>query len=287
MWKKKPIHWEDEKHHYISFVFSWDLWEWCQSAQPDLSGKQIVIGGPAVILNPEWVPGWVKIQNKTCYNILQKYNQNATRTTYGCIRKCDFCAVPLIDGHFRELECFIPGNVLIDNNLLACSKIHFQRVVDHLKCYKWCDFSQGLDCRLMTKWHAEKLSELQKPMIRLAWDNTSYEKQFFQACELLKKAGIPKRKITCYVLIGFNDDPEDALYRLQSIYDRGYSVFPMRYQPLNSKKKNGFVGKKWTDYELNRYMRYWGSRRFFAGIPFADFDYNEYRRRKRRDRRPK
>jgi len=224
-----------------------------------------------------WVPDWVQI-GEPIPQALEYHYITATRTTKGCIRKCPFCAVPQIEGKFRELKKWRKGMVLIDNNLLAASKRHFIKVMDHLKKYKWCDFSQGLDSRLLTKWHAEKIAGLSRPTVRLAWDYTSYESSFFQACELLEKAGIPKRKINCYVLIGFNDTPEDALYRLQTIDNQGYVVFPMRYQPLNAKTKNEYVHKNWTDYELKRYMKYWSSKRYFAGIPFEDFDYNLHRR---------
>lgn len=280
-WVKKPVHWEDEKNHYISFVFSWDWAEWCQSAQPLLSGKQIVVGGPAVLLNPEWMPDWVKT-GKSRKDVLGRHYLSGTRTTVGCVRSCAFCAVPKIEGEFRELKTWKDGMCLIDNNLLAASKKHFLRVMDFLKQYNWCDFSQGLDCRLLTKWHAEKIAELPSPSVRLAWDHMSYESQFFQACELLEKVGIPRRKITCYVLIGFDDTPGDALYRLQTITDKGYTVFPMRFQPLDCKIKNLYVHENWTDYELKRYMRFWSSnKQYFAGIPFKDFDYNEYRRKLR------
>lgn len=276
-WVKKPIHWEDKKNHYISFVFSWDLWEWCQVAQPELNEKQIVVGGPAVLLNKEWIPEWVKI-GEPLEGILNRHYICATRTTIGCIRKCPFCAVPKIEGEFRELETWNNKTVLIDNNLLAASRKHFVRVIDSLKQLTWCDFSQGLDSRLLTKWHAERLAELKHPVIRLAWDHISYESAFFRACELLEKQGIPKRRITVYVLIGFRDTPEDALYRLNAVHQKGYMVFPMRFQPLNSKRRNEFVGENWTDSELTRYMKYWSSRRFFSGIPFSEFDYGKFRR---------
>lgn len=276
-WRKKPVHWEDDENHYISFIFSWDLWKWCQTAQPLLNEKQIVVGGPAVILNSEWVPEWVKI-GKSREDVYDRHYFTVTRTTRGCIRKCPFCAVPTIEGQFRELKKWENKPVLIDNNLLASSRKHFARVIDSLKKLTWCDFSQGLDSRLMKKWHAEKLSELKFAKIRLAWDYTRYETSFFRACELLEKEGIPKKRITTYVLIGFDDDPEDALYRLRTISGKGYTTFPMRYQPLNSKEKNEYIHQNWTEKELCRYMKYWSSHRFFAGIPFEEFDYNKYRR---------
>lgn len=279
-WIKAPAHWEDEKNHYISFVFSWDLWEWSQSAQPLLNGKQIVIGGPAVILNPEWVPSWVKI-GEPILNAFKYHYITVTRTTTGCIRKCRFCAVPKIEGDFKELKEWVSGTVLIDNNLLASSKKHFNKVIDYLKKLKWNDFSQGLDVRLLRQWHVDRIAELKHPVIRFAWDNIKYEYQFFEACDMIEKVGIPKSRINAYVLIGFNDTPDDALYRLQKVYEKGYITFPMRYQSLHSKQRNDYVSENWTHDELIRYMKYWSNYRFFSGIPFEDFDYNKWKRDKR------
>jgi hypothetical protein len=63
-WSKGPVVWEDEQYEYISIVFSWDWWKFTKRAQPGLSGKKIIVGGPAVYLNPEWAPKWVEIQKK-------------------------------------------------------------------------------------------------------------------------------------------------------------------------------------------------------------------------------
>ena len=41
MWSKNIVHWEDRQKHYYSIVFTWELWEWCQSAQTEFDEKQI------------------------------------------------------------------------------------------------------------------------------------------------------------------------------------------------------------------------------------------------------
>lgn len=269
---RKWLYWETAKYHNFSFIFSWNLWEWLQTVQPELDGKKIRIGGPAVIINSSWVPNWIDIitipsQN----NILQRHNNYATRTTLGCIRKCQFCAVPKIESKFLELSDYEIKPILIDNNLLASSKKHFDKVIDNLKKLSWCDFNQGLDIRLLTKHHAERFAELKKPLIRLSWDNISDEINFRKSYELLRKAGISKKNIQVYVLIGFNDNIENTLYRLTEISKLGILPNPMRFQPVNCKKKNEYINKNWTDKELKRYMRYWSNKKFFGSIPFKEF----------------
>lgn len=269
---RKWIYWETSEYHNYSFVFSWELWKWLQTVQPELDGKQIRIGGPAVMINPEWVPDWITIDIED--EVLYRHNINATRTTQGCIRKCRFCAVPLIEGKFFELANYEIKPILIDNNLLASSLIHFDRVIDNLKKLKWCDFNQGLDIRLLKKHHAERFAELKNPLIRLSWDDISDEKYFRKSYELLKNAGIKNKNIQVYILIGFHDSPDDALYRLTEIEKLGLLPNPMRYQPIDCKKKNNYVGAGWIDKELKRYMKYWSRLIFFRDkckISFKEF----------------
>ena len=269
-WKnKKWIYWETSKYHNFSFIFSWNLWDWLKNTQRELDCKEIRIGGPAVINNQKWIPEWIKTDKEE--NVLHRHNNLATRTTLGCIRKCKFCAVPKIEPDFIELENYEIKPIIIDNNLLASSKKHFNKVIDNLKKLEWCDFNQGLDIRLLKKYHTQRFSELKKPLIRLSWDSVNDEKYFFNSYELLRKAGIRKDNIQVYILIGFNDNPDDALYRLEKIKKIGILSNPMRYQPVNCKEKNNYVDSKWTDKELKRYMRYWSRTRFFRSIPFEDF----------------
>jgi len=274
-WKqKKYVYWETSEFHNYSFVFSWELWGWLQSVQPELDGKEIRVGGPAMLLNSEWIPDWIRIDIEE-EKVLSRHNSNATRTTKGCIRNCQFCAVPKIEGDFQELQNYEIKPILIDNNLLAASKKHFDKVIDNFKKLEWCDFNQGLDIRLLNKHHADRFAELKEPLIRLAWDNINDEEKFFRAYEILKKAGIPNKNIQVYVLIGFEDTPEDALYRLKKIDELELLPNPMRYQPIRCKKKNEYVGENWTDKELKRYMRYWSRIIFFKrikGIDFKEFE---------------
>ena len=269
-WSKKPIHYETPEAHYYSIVFSWDLWDFLSTAQIGLDGKAIVIGGPAVAINKSWVPDWIETPRRT-YPMLGLHNPEATRTTIGCVRKCGFCAVPHIEPEYKELDEWEVKPIVVDNNLMAASWKHFDTVMDRMKVLDWCDFNQGLDARLLTQYHAHRLSELHDPIIRLAFDSVDYEKHFFSAFDNLRKAGIPKRCIRAYVLIGYDDTPEDALYRLQLVRSLGIDPNPMRYQPVDSKYRNEYVGENWTHKELDRYMSYWQNLRYTRAVPFEEF----------------
>ena len=272
MWSKKIVSWEDKYNRYYSIVFTWDLWEWCQAIQPTLDGKKTVVGGPAVKLHPEWILDWIEIGPDVWGSpALPIHNPMATRTSIGCTRSCPFCAVPKIEGSLLEMTAWMNRPIIIDNNLLACTRRHFDLVMDGLKAWPWCDFNQGLDARLLKAHHADRLAELNNPLIRLSFDHVQYESDFMRSFQLLRKAGIPKSQIRVYVLIGFDDTPEDALYRLQLVRSLGVKSSPMRYQPLDTKTKNEYVATGWTQKELIRFMTYWANFRYTSPIPFEDY----------------
>jgi hypothetical protein len=277
-WLKTFAEWTEGDTAYLSVVFSWDLQAAYQRAVwLKAQGYSVRVGGPAVMCNPgqfsyvateEWAlsPG-----DKP--NALAHHNSNATFTSRGCIRRCSFCAVPKIEGDLVELSDWEPKPLVCDNNLLACSRAHFDRVIDRLKPISGVDFNQGLDARLMKSHHANRLAELDLSAVRLAWDSIKSESSFMRAYELLRKAGISKRTIRVYVLIGYKDDPEDAWYRLETVRKLGATPNPMRFQPLDSVVKDSYVADGWTDRELRRYVRYFSNLAHLGGIPFGEFEY--------------
>lgn len=269
-WNGGLAEWTEGNTAYISVVFSWQLQDAFQRAVwYRMEGYDVRAGGPAVALNPSVMAGVA--DTRGAIDALPHHNPDATFTSRGCIRRCPFCAVPKIEGALVELDDWEPRPIVCDNNLLACSGRHFDKVIDKLKPLKDVDFNQGLDARLLSKYQALRLTELDFKCLRLAWDNTDYERSFMRAFELLRKVGVPARKIRVYVLIGFNDTPEDALYRLQTVKDLGSRPNPMRYQPLDAVRRNAYVGEHWTDRELKRYARYWSRLRWLEHIPFEEY----------------
>lgn len=261
----------------ISVAFTWCLQEAHQRAVWWSSqGYTVRAGGPAVKLMPEILEDVADTTWPRLADAITLHNPDAVFTSRGCIRRCKFCAVPIIEGDLQELppEMWEPRRIVCDNNLLACSQKHFDLVVDRLKPLKNIDFNQGLDARLLTKYHADRLAELRMYALRLAWDHIDLGNDFMAAYEKLRKAGFPKKAIRCYVLIGYNDTPEDVLFRLRTIWNMGIQPFPMRYQPLDALEKNTYVGEHWTEKELARYMHYWARLRWTASVPFDEFDFH-------------
>lgn len=270
-WSKSIVQWEDATRRYFSIVFTWDLYEWARSAQPYLDEKPIIVGGPAVELRPDLVPYWIQIGH-SAPGVLARHNPEATRTSRGCPRQCPFCAVPVLEGPLQELGDYEIRPILIDDNFLATSRSHFDKAIDRLKALPWCDFNQGLDARLLTTRAADRLSELRDPLIRLSWDSVNEEAPVRAAIEKLRRGGFRKHSIRVYILIGYNDTPEEALYRLNEIRALGLRPFPMRYRPIKAERKNDHVAAAWTQRELIRYMSYWANFRYTSHIPFEDYE---------------
>jgi len=270
MWPKQLVEWTEDSTAYLSVVFSWDLQDAYQRAVWYKSqGYNVRAGGPAVALNPDFLSDVAEIGGTV--DALSHHNPDATFTSRGCIRHCSFCAVPKIEGNLIELNDWPIKPIVCDNNLLACSHKHFDDVIDKLKSLSDVDFNQGLDVRLMTNYHAQRLAELDTHCLRLAWDYTRDEDQFMTAFQRLTDAGIKPNHIHVYVLIGFDDTPDDALYRLSTVRKLNAWPNPMRYQPLDARMRNEYVAPNWTERKLRHYMRYWSRLCWLDHIPFEEY----------------
>ena len=166
-----------------------------------------------------------------------------TITSRGCPNKCPFCFVPKREGDLRELP-IISGNIIQDNNILACSNSHLDNVFEMLKAQKQIEFKGGLEARRVTPKIAEKLRELRIKSLWLACDTPSSLPTVKNAITTLKKAGFLKSHIYCYVLIGNNMEEEKC--RLIEIYNSGAMPFAQLY--IND-ANDIFYSKKWKSFQ--------------------------------------
>lgn len=275
-WAGGIVDWIDGDIAYVSSVFSWNTEKaymkcvWYKSL-----GYHVRCGGQSIEMNPDT---FSEFDVGGSINALPHHNPDAVFTSRGCIRKCSFCLVPKLEGNLRELDDWEVKPIICDNNLLACSREHFDRVIERLLEHniKGIDFNQGLDARILTDHHAEQLARLPKDtIVRLAWDNIATESLYMKAFKRLTMAGIKPNQIRTYVLIGYKDTPEDALYRLERVRGLGALPNPMRYQPLDAKKRNSYVGDNWNNELLTRYMRYWSNLRITGAFSFDEYRRNE------------
>jgi hypothetical protein len=258
IWRKGMLAWFAEDALYISVVFTWNLPLVRKVAceYPD-----IVVGGPAVESMPNYFSELTNVRiGEPIPGILQRHRADATRTSTGCIRRCLFCSVHRREGDLRELTDWPDGSVLVDNNLLACSQEHFDKVIDRLKGKTGVDFNQGLDARLLTEHHAERLAELPDAAIRLALDSMAWVKDWERAYDLLRAAKFAKRRIRSYALIAHTTGVDEAWERVSWIEKQGVKPLPMWFHETNTLEHNVVTMKQaelgWTDYERRRIMQW-------------------------------
>jgi hypothetical protein len=260
-WPKDITMWTKDRTLYLSIPFTWLLPKAIGlAAQRSMWWDRVVVGGPAIALMPEYLSS-VDVEIGQSYpGILQRVNWQATKTTEGCPNSCPFCAVPRIEGQFRELDDWPDLPVLVDNNLLAASQAHLDRVFDKLERWGWADFNQGLDARRLDEYHAERLARIGKPVIRLALDHPGMKDEWTAAYNLLRKYKIPKAAIRSYALVGFRSDPAEAWKRCQWIEGHGVKVLPMWFHELDALQSNAVTDRQrelgWDDYERRRIMQW-------------------------------
>jgi len=277
-WPKRIVHWTDDDTAYISVVFTWLLPEaYPLAVSYQRQGFRVKAGGPAVGLMPWYLAQVAEVNGDI--EALPRHNPEATFTSRGCIRNCPPCAVPWIEGPLTELPHFEPNRVVCDNNILACSKKHFDRVIDSLMPVHGIDFNQGLDARLFELPHLDRFRDLDLAVIRFAWDDVQLETIVINAVRSLINAGFPRSKLRVYVLINYNDTPDDATYRCNTLKQLG--IFPnvQRYQPLTTLVKDSYISPNWTAPILDKFVRYWNRQIYFKNVPYNEFS-NSIRHRR-------
>lgn len=154
--------------------------------------------------------------------------------------------MPKREGKLREIANFAAGNIIQDNNFLACSKEHKSKVYEMLKGQKEISFRGGLEPALLSDWDIEQMQGLRISDLWLACDTKNRIDQFKKTCERLHKAGFSQNKIRCYVLIG--DDMEENEARLKTVYQAGALPFAQLFQPPQRIE----YSKEWKDF-----ARFW------------------------------
>lgn len=293
---------------FISSLFTWNLPETVKTinyyGRSVESKSDIVVGGIAATLFPDYIrtnaectivegvlnsrrafPGSSKkiADYVPDYSLLKntEYRYNPAdaffcRATRGCIRKCKFCAVPILEPVFEEcisLKTQVTrirkrfgekqNLVVLDNNILASENI--ARIIDEIKNIgffrdsyrkgkrRWVDFNQGIDARFIDEPMARKLHEICLDPIRLAFDSSGMKKSLVSAVKLLARAGFSE--FTTYLLYNYKDTPDNFYNRmsanvaLSTEYGVRVSGFPMRYVPMRDVKRR-HISKAWAWREL-------------------------------------
>lgn len=217
----------DEVH--ISVVFTWDIPKAKQLAEIWTTYGKVKIGGPGI-----------DGESKEPFTAGMYLRGGITITSRGCPKKCSFC---MVGKELIEFDNFPEGNIVQDNNILACSKKHWDLVVTMLRQQKGVVFSGGLDKYLLTDKHIEDLRGLRIKTLWLACDSPKEIGALTEAVERLKKAGFSRGKIFCYVLIGKDMTEEEQ--RMRMIFDAGAIPFAQLYRDKDNSIE---YSKEWRQF---------------------------------------
>lgn len=205
-------------------------------------------------------------------------------TSRGCIRKCQFCGVPKLEGMQRDVESlsdlvraidelYGPKKdlMLMDNNVVASPR--FKEVIAEIRdlgftpgaklhragarapVQRRVDFNQGVDARILCKdpMYLRELATICLKPLRIAFDHLGVKKPYEQAIRYAHEFGL--HELSNYMLYNFHDDPADLFERMRlnvSLNEElGIRIwsFPMRFQPTD-RPDRGHIGNKWSRYEL-------------------------------------
>lgn len=197
-------------------------------------GGEVLIGGPAYdAQGGDFVPG--------------KYlKRGAVITSRGCPGCCWYCDVPRREGGIRELP-IVDGWNLLDNNLLACSRLHVEAVIEMLSRQSHRpEYTGGMEARRMEKWSAEAIVRSRPAKIYFAYDKPRDFAPLADAVNLLRSAGLPMKSeiVRAYVLCGY---PGDNIYTAAERMRRCLSIGVMPYAMLYENREPSW----------RRFQRYW------------------------------
>ena len=194
------------------------------------------------------------------YSLVPNWDGSIIFSSRGCIRKCPFCAVPILEKEFKardSISKFInPSHskvILWDNNFLS-SPYWYEVLMEIKSRGLMVDFNQGIDIRIINDEKAKVIASLKTRLIRSAYDSIASRKEVQRGIELLASYGVSRRKILLYTLLNFeNDTPDDLLNRMLDIMEWGAVSYPMRYQPIKlpyALEKDSYISPNWTAEEL-------------------------------------
>lgn len=255
---------------YITSLFSWDIKTVisCINTYKNLYPKaNIKVGGICASLLHKKIEDetgitphigiWKELEKlQPDYSLFPNINYSIANATKGCIRKCSFCMVHILEPEFMEIKNWFDyidlskeRIVFFDNNFTASSKEHMLQVLDTCrKLNKTIDFNQAIDCRLFTKELAIAFSKCKIHPLRFSMDFIGTLEPCINAIKLAEEQGITD--LCIYLLYNFNDTLEDFWTRCHALVEVKADIFPMKYQPLDTTERDTYIGKHWDKNSL-------------------------------------
>lgn len=246
--------WHKEKGDSVEWWWGWGKYDrvymskvFDDTYSPDipepLNATEIIKGGTGYDLNnrlPDEVEHiypdyslYPELTKDTAYGFL----------TRGCPRGCQFCIVAEKEGRksikVADLSEWWSGQKfikLLDPNLLACRE-HMDLLHQLGESKVWVDFTQGLDCRMLTERNIDAINGLKLKEIHFAWDHMKETDAVMRGLKLYAERATRRphgQFATVYCLTNYDTTIEEDLHRIYTLRDMGYSPYVMIYDKPNA-----------------------------------------------------
>lgn len=179
------------------------------------------------------------------YSIYPAFRSSIGFTQRGCRLKCGFCVVPKKEGKVRTEQTVAElwrGDpwprelLLLDNDFFG--QPNWRGRIEEMKAGRFkVSFCQGINARMLNDEAAAAIASIDyrddsmtRKRIYTAWDSIGDEGPLFRGLESLVRHGVKPDEIMVYMLVGYDDSPEDRLYRHRRLREFGCRPYPMPYQ---------------------------------------------------------
>lgn len=280
-WVKGLTHWRDGETAYISAAFTWVLRDVEKIAEyyRAIGCTRVRAGGPGffalthkINAGRHYLSGKVELGGDVP-DAVARHNPMATKASDGCVEDCDFCIVPAMAGRvFTFFPEFTVRPVLIDNNLSGLPIEYQDHIIERYVGHgvRIVDANSGFEPKSFDEDCFHRWSAINDGPWRFGYDTTKEASQCHAVMQLLRKNGVPSKKIRPYVIIG-NEPVEPCMERIAKVIEHGGEPHVQPYMKLATEVREPHPRFDWTVQKLRDVAR-WANRRLWRKTPFAEYD---------------
>lgn len=274
--------WTDENTAFLSVAFTWLLDKAYERAVWwKALGYRVRAGGPALFTRKHHLADVAECGGDYP-DAVTHHNPMATFASRGCPVNCWFCIVPAMEGRsFTLIDDFPVRPILCDNNLSGLPVAFQQHIVARYQKHgvKLLDAQSGFDPKDFDEDCLQRWRVINRGPWRFAFDEQNERHHVERVMLMLRKAGINRRRIRVYVLIG-NEPVASCLDRINSVIAWGGEPHAQPYIKLNALVKRPHIRFDWTE-SLLRDVARWANHWPWHERSWVEYRPNAHTRRER------
>jgi hypothetical protein len=272
-WVNGLAEWVEGDTAYLSIAFTWKLDEaYSRACWYRAQGYKVRAGGPGIFTRKHYLADVAEIGG-AIPDALARHNPMATKASEGCPVGCFFCFVPAFEGRtFTLLPDFEPRPVLTDNNLSALPPEYQQHIVDRYRAagVPLLDANSGFEPKTFDDDVYERWAPINQGPWRFGSDETGERDDVCRVMRMLRRRGVPPRRVQVYTMIGHEPFAE-CMERIRQVIDWGGEPYVQPIMKLNALRKAPWVRHDWTP-RLLRQVQRWANRHLWRKTPrFEDY----------------